>query len=92
VTPTSSSDPSASSLTKSTSATAPLTMSQAKSSPTGHSTLSTPPSKETASSSSSTASISPTAGLSSNKAIPLIQNPCGMIAGALVSIFTILFL
>jgi len=91
MTSTSSSDPSAPSLTMSTSATVP----QAKSSPTGHSTLSTSPTKESDGSSSSTASISPTADSSrsnSNMAIPLVQNSGGMFAGALVSVFTIIFL
>jgi hypothetical protein len=44
---------------------------------------------ESGSSSASAASISPVSGLNSNNAISRIQNPGAMIAGAVVSVFTI---
>ena len=87
MTTTLASDPSARSTT-STLANVP----QAKSSPTGHGTLSTTPSRGSDSSSGSMASISPTTGLNKNRAIPLLQNLGGMIAGALVSILMMFFL
>ena len=87
VTPTSASDPSAPALTSSRLPAA----SQAGSSD-GHSTLSTSSSRETGSSSASTTSVSPAAGSNSNNALPRIQNPSAMIAGGVITVFTIFFL